>query len=107
MAVLVCLVLDPFFPIPTLALVFVIAVLAVGVRTRPAVSLYAAGLGSVAYNFFFTEPRLTLYITRPEDFVAVLAFLIAGGLCLLAGASFLFVRRALMRPSLERVPASA
>ncbi len=69
--------LDPYLPVGSLALVFLCGVLLVAVRSRTSVAVLAAVLGFVAYNFFFTEPRLTLRIYRPQDILAVLAFLIA------------------------------
>jgi two-component system sensor histidine kinase KdpD len=80
-AVLVSMALDALLPVASLALVFIVAVLAVGVRSRPMIALYAASLAFLAYNFFFTEPRLTLAIGRAEDLVAVLAFLVAAVVC--------------------------
>jgi two-component system sensor histidine kinase KdpD len=35
-------------------------------------------LGFLAYNYFFTEPRYTFEITRPDEFVAVTLFLVMG-----------------------------
>lgn len=63
-------------PVGSLALLFVCAVLLVAVRTRTRVALFAAVLSSLAYNFFLTEPRMTLRIASPHDIAAVLAFLI-------------------------------
>ena len=80
-ACLVAAGLQRWLPVPTLALVFITAVLAVAVRSRRSVAVYAAVLGFLAYNFFFTEPRLTLRIARGEDLAAVTAFLIAALVC--------------------------
>jgi two-component system sensor histidine kinase KdpD len=80
-AVLISTLLDAILPVASLALIFIVAVLVVGVRSRPGVAFYAAALGFLAYNFFFTEPRLTLAIDDADDLVAVLAFLVAAVVC--------------------------
>jgi two-component system sensor histidine kinase KdpD len=80
-AVLVSLLLDAILPVASLGLIFIVAVLVVGVRSPPGVALYAATVGFFAYNFFFTEPRLTLAIDKADDLVAVLAFLVAAVVC--------------------------
>jgi two-component system sensor histidine kinase KdpD len=64
-------------PVGSLALLFVCAVLAVAVRTSTSAALFAAALSALAYNFFFTEPRLTFQMSSPADVVAVAAFLVA------------------------------
>ncbi len=81
LAVLLSAGLERHVPIASLALVFLCAVLVVAVRSRTAVAVYAALLSFVAYNFFFTVPRLTLRISRFEDVVAVFAFLVAALVC--------------------------
>ncbi len=68
--------LRPILPVASLALVFVCAVTLVAVRSRISIALYTAVASALAYNFFFTEPRLTLTISSPSDVVAVVAFLI-------------------------------
>ena len=75
-ATLVCLAVAGYLPVGSLALVFLCAVLLVASRSRISVALYTAILSSLAYNFFFTEPRLTLRISSPSDVVAVAAFLV-------------------------------
>jgi K+-sensing histidine kinase KdpD len=76
-AVLLGFALQRLLPVASLALVFVCAVVLVAVRSRKAVAVYAALLSSLAYNFFFTEPRWTLHIAQPADIAAVVAFLVA------------------------------
>jgi two-component system sensor histidine kinase KdpD len=80
-AVLLSAALERHVPIASLALIFLCAVLIVAVRARTAVAVYAALLSFVAYNFFFTVPRMTLRISRFEDVVAVFAFLVAALVC--------------------------
>lgn len=60
-----------------LSLVFLIAVLVVAARTRATVAVFAAVLGFLAYNFLFTEPRLTFFIYARHDVLTVVLFLIA------------------------------
>ncbi|WP_062518677.1 sensor histidine kinase [Demequina silvatica] len=52
-------------------------------------ALLAAALSAVCTNFFFSEPRLTLHIARPEDAIAIaLLFLVAVGVSrLVSGAA--------------------
>src|SRR5262245_8871984 len=80
-AVLVSAALQSVLSVPTLALVFVCAVLVVAVRSRMPVAIYAAVLGFLAYNFFFTAPRMSFRIQSAEDLTAVFAFLIAALVC--------------------------
>ena len=80
-AVGLCAVLEQWLPLASLALVFLCAVLVVAVSSRTSVSIYAAILCFLAYNFFFTEPRLSLHITSAADLVPVLAFLVAALVC--------------------------
>jgi len=76
LAVLLCFALRDVLPVASLALLFVCAVTLVAVRSRLSIALYAAVVSALAYNFFFTDPRLTLTINSPSDVVAVVAFLI-------------------------------
>ncbi|MBZ0090566.1 MAG: DUF4118 domain-containing protein, partial [Thermoanaerobaculia bacterium] len=73
--------LERLLPVHSLGLIFLVAVLAVAVRAGRAVALYAAVVSFLAYNFFFTEPRLTFRISHAEDVVAVLSFLAAALVC--------------------------
>ena len=75
-AVLACFPLQRYLPVASLALVFVCAVLAVAVRSRKSVAVAAALLSSLGYNFFFTEPRLTLHVI-PRDELLTLGFFLA------------------------------
>lgn len=62
-------------PLPNLSLVFLTGVLIVAARTSLPSALAAAGMSSLAFNFFFTEPRLTFSIYRTGELVTVLVFL--------------------------------
>ncbi len=80
-AILIAAGLDRLLPVPSLALVFLTAVVAVAVRSRLSVAVYTAVLCFFSYNFFFTEPRLTLRIANGSDVLAVSTYLIAALVC--------------------------
>jgi two-component system sensor histidine kinase KdpD len=63
------------------SLVFITAVLAVSVRTRRSVAMFAAVLCFLSYNFFFIHPRYTLYIADASGAATVGMFLVAALLC--------------------------
>ena len=65
-----------------LSLVFMLAVLLVAAHTHTGPAVLTALLCFLAYNFFFIEPRYTLYITARQGVATVAAFLAAA---LLAG----------------------
>ena len=65
----------------TLSLIFLTGVLAVAVRTRMSVAVYTALLCFFGYNFFFTPPRYTLAMARPDDVLAVVMFLVVALVC--------------------------
>jgi two-component system sensor histidine kinase KdpD len=60
-----------------LSMVFIVAVLVVAARTRTRAAMLAAVLCFLAYNFFFLEPRYTLFIGARQGVVTVLLFLLA------------------------------
>ena len=60
-----------------LSAVFIVAVVIVAARTRMAAAVLSAGLCFLAYNFFFIEPRLTLFIGARQGVATVLLFLLA------------------------------
>lgn len=62
-----------------LSLVFMLAVLIVAARTRTGPAVLTALLCFFAYNFFFIEPRYTLYIGARQG-VATVAFFLAAAL---------------------------
>jgi len=70
-----------YLSVANLALVFLTTVLVVAVRTRMTVAIYTALLCFVGYNFFFTEPRYTLAIEKPDDVLAVGLFLAVALVC--------------------------
>jgi two-component system sensor histidine kinase KdpD len=64
-----------------LSLVFMTAVIAVSVRTRRGVAVYSALLAALAYNYFFLEPRFTLYLASSTGLATVGLFLVAALVC--------------------------
>ncbi len=60
-----------------LSLVFIVSVLLVATRTSTGPAVIAGLLSFLAYNFFFIEPRYTLYISARQGLVTVLLFLAA------------------------------
>ncbi|HSD73460.1 MAG TPA: sensor histidine kinase KdpD [Steroidobacteraceae bacterium] len=68
--------LDRYLIIEELSLVFLVAVLVAAIRHGLAPGLLAAILASLAFNFLFTEPRLTLHVTHPSDLLSIIFFLI-------------------------------
>ncbi len=67
---------DRIFPVESLALIFLVAVLVVAIRHGLWPSIFASLLSFAAYNFFFTEPRLTLHIAEREVVLTLLLFLV-------------------------------
>jgi len=66
---------DRIFPVESLSLIFLVAVLIVAIRHGLWPSIFASLLSFAAYNFFFTEPRLTLHIAEREVVLTLLLFL--------------------------------
>ncbi len=69
--------LQTFLAAPSIALVFLTAVLASAATWGLLPSLYACVLSVLAYNFFFLPPLYTFTIADPENVVALVCFLIA------------------------------
>ncbi|WP_162823848.1 ATP-binding protein [Lysobacter sp. TY2-98] len=81
-AVALAQLLQRWLGVNDLSLVFMLAVFAVAARTHAGPAALTALLCFLAYNFFFIEPRYTLYIGARHGVATVLAFLAAA---LLAG----------------------
>ncbi|WP_166211362.1 sensor histidine kinase [Cognatiluteimonas telluris] len=82
LAVLAAAAAEHWLGLADLSLVFMLAVLLVAARTRTGPAVVTALLCFLAYNFFFIEPRYTLYISASHGVATVLLFLAAA---LLAG----------------------
>ncbi|NNC23985.1 sensor histidine kinase KdpD [Salinisphaera sp. USBA-960] len=63
-------------PLANLSLVFLTGVLVVAARTSLVPALTASAVSFLAYNFFFTEPRLTFAMVPQAEIVTVVFFLI-------------------------------
>lgn len=68
---------ERFISLDDLSMVFIVAVVVVASRTRMAAAVLAAGLCFLSYNFFFIEPRLTLFIGARQGVATVFLFLAA------------------------------
>ncbi|CAN7648226.1 DUF4118 domain-containing protein [Devosia sp. LjRoot16] len=69
---------DQVGPIPNLSLLFVLPVVIAGVSFGFGPSLAAAVLGALAFNFFLTEPRLSLAVDDPSNIWAIGLLLLIG-----------------------------
>jgi two-component system sensor histidine kinase KdpD len=64
-------------PVASLAVIYLLSVLVVGMRYGLLVALTAAVLGFLAYNFFFTVPYYSFEVAQHESIVALLVFFIS------------------------------
>lgn len=67
---------DAYFPVASLALVFLMAVLFTAVRFGLWPSVFASLESFLVYNFFFTEPYHTLYVYSRDDVLTLVLFLV-------------------------------
>jgi two-component system sensor histidine kinase KdpD len=65
-----------------LAMVYLLSVLAAGLGWGLGPAVFAAALAAITYNFFFLEPRLTIYIGHAAD---VLTFVVFFAVALVTG----------------------
>lgn len=68
--------LQDVLPLGNLSMVFLTSVLWVAARTGIRPALFTAVLSFLTYNFFFTEPRLTLHMSDTDELLTVILFLI-------------------------------
>ena len=73
----VAAVIDRLFPVASLSLVYMTAVIAVAARRGMGPALAAAALGFLAYNYFFTEPRFTFEVYQRGEVLTLLLFVAA------------------------------
>jgi two-component system sensor histidine kinase KdpD len=57
-----------------LAMIYLVSVLAVGTAYGFGPAVFAAALAAFTYNFFFLEPRLTIYIGHAADVLTFIVF---------------------------------
>jgi K+-sensing histidine kinase KdpD len=77
LAVFVAAAAQRWLGLEDLSLAFMLAVLLVAARTHTGPAVLTALLCFLAYNFFFIEPRYTLYISARQGVATVAAFLAA------------------------------
>lgn len=76
--IILALILEFVLPIPNISLLFLLAIFIVAVRTGLWPSIYAVFLFFISYNYFFTEPRYTLFVYAYNDIITLFFFLIMG-----------------------------
>ncbi|AXC50762.1 sensor histidine kinase KdpD [Paracoccus suum] len=70
----------PFYalvPVASLAVVYLVGVLFVGVRRGTLGAIIASGISFMAYNYFFTIPFYSLRVSQYESVVALMVFTIS------------------------------
>ncbi|MGE5506687.1 MAG: DUF4118 domain-containing protein [Actinomycetota bacterium] len=70
-------VVDMALPVANISVAYLMAVLVVAVHAGLRPSILASGLGFLAFNFFFTEPRFTLDIADTHNLLTVVFYLVA------------------------------
>jgi two-component system sensor histidine kinase KdpD len=68
---------EQLFPVASLSVIYMTAVVVVASRRGLGPASAAAVLGFLAYNFLFTEPRYTFQISRRGEFLTLGLFLVA------------------------------
>lgn len=93
--------IETALPVPALSLIFMTGVVVVASIYGLGPSIVASAIGFVAYNFFFTEPRLTFRVVRDAELVTLGLFLVAS---IVTGnlAARLRARAIALRDSVER-----
>jgi two-component system sensor histidine kinase KdpD len=71
--------LQAWLPPPSVALLFVLPVLACAAGFGTSSGLIAAVLSFFAFNYFFIEPRYTFAVADPQEVVALAALLLVAG----------------------------
>jgi two-component system, OmpR family, sensor histidine kinase KdpD len=85
-AVALGFVLDHWLHLPNLSMIFLTAVLFCALQFGVRSAVVASVLSFLAYDFFFIEPRYAFTIAEPQEFFALLIFLVVAVLTgLLAG----------------------
>jgi two-component system, OmpR family, sensor histidine kinase KdpD len=68
---------DRLFPVASLSVIYMTAVVFVASRRGLGPALASAVLGFLAYNFLFTEPRFTFQVSRQGEILTLGLFLVA------------------------------
>lgn len=74
---LIALPLDQVLPSASLAAVYLVGVLTIGVRRGTLYAILASVMAFLAYNYFFTPPYYTLRVAAPESVAALIVFTIS------------------------------
>jgi K+-sensing histidine kinase KdpD len=85
--------IDSQVTIPNLSLLFVVPVVVAAISFDLGPSVCSAILGSLAYNFFLTEPRHTLIVDDPANVWAIGLLFVVG--LIVSGVAFTSRRRAI------------
>jgi two-component system sensor histidine kinase KdpD len=68
---------EQLFPVASLSVIFMTAVVVVAARRGLGPAMSTAVLGFLAYNFLFTEPRYTFQVSRQGELLTLGLFLVA------------------------------
>lgn len=68
---------ERLFPVASLSVIYMTAVVVVASRRGLGPAVATSLVGFLAYNFLFTEPRYTFYISRQGEFLTLGLFLVA------------------------------
>ena len=68
---------ETLYPIASLSLIYMTAVIAIATRFGLGPSIAASGMGFMAYDYLFTEPRFTFYISERGELLILTLFLAA------------------------------
>lgn len=77
LATLVAWPLFHLLPVASLAVIYLVGVLSVGMRQGTAGAIAASVLSFLAYNFFFTQPYFSFAVAQHESVVALLVFTVS------------------------------
>ena len=67
---------DSLFPLASLSLIYITAVIAIASLYGLGPSILCAGIGFLSNNYFFTDPRYTFQISRQGEFLTLILFLV-------------------------------
>jgi two-component system, OmpR family, sensor histidine kinase KdpD len=85
-AVCLGLALDHWLHLPNLSMIFLVAVILCAVRFGLSSAIAASFFSFLAFDFFFVEPLYNFSISQPQEFLALLVFLVVAVITgLLAG----------------------
>src|SRR5882724_4376287 len=73
---IICVILEPLTGNISIALLYLLSVVAVGIKLRRGPVLLVAASSALVWNFFFIPPRLSFHIARIEDLMMFAMFFI-------------------------------